>query len=217
MPAHRWRAVLAVATVLFVGAVPSIAGVIEDQSNTGSTNAAANINECCKFIAQSLTAGVSGTLDSVAIDVSSSLDEFPLHVAIRPMEDGVPAATVLGEVTITTSDSPLSNLIEFPRTIEIVAGEQYAIVVNYEGAPPPGPGQSQGFWLGNFPDPYPYGQAFSSELDGVVWIPNSNSDLFFVTFVDVNDGDVPATTGWGMGLIAAILLGWSTAAILQPR
>jgi hypothetical protein len=132
-----------------------------DQSFTSPTDLGADINECCRFAAQTFTAGLTGTLGAVSIDVGST-SRFPLHVAVRTVIDGVPSPTVLGETTLSPSSAPLSLLITFPQVIHIAAGVQYAIVVNYEGAPPPGPGQSQGIWAGATGDQYRGGRCISA-------------------------------------------------------
>jgi hypothetical protein len=72
--------------------------------------------------------------------------------------------------------------------IPIVAGVQYAIVVNYEGAPPPGPGQFQGGWAGASGNQYPGGAAYASFLDGISWVVEEagllGADLHFQTYVN---------------------------------
>jgi hypothetical protein len=157
-----------------------------DQSFTSPSGLFADINECCRFVAQTFTAGLTGTLGGVNIEVRS-ISVFPLHVAIRTVIDGVPSTTVLGETTLSSSSAPLSLLITFPQVIHITAGVQYAIVVNYEGAPPPGPGQSQGIWSGAIGDSYPGGRGYASFFDGISWFQLAvpDGDLHFQTYVNV--------------------------------
>ena len=156
---------------------------ILDQSMTTATNAGAAINECCGFIAQTYTAGVTGTLAGAVVDVFSS-SSFPLHVAIRTVAGGVPTNTVLGEVTLSSSRSGLSEVIVFPQTIPQFAGGQYAIVVNYEGAPTPGAGQGQGEWAGATGNGYAGGVlAASFDGNGSWFVPSQDIDLHFQTFV----------------------------------
>jgi hypothetical protein len=154
-----------------------------DQSFTSPTDLGADINECCRFVAQTFTAGLTGTLGAVTIEVGST-SGFPLHVAVRTVIDGVPSTTVLGETTLRSSSAPLSLLITFPQEIHIAAGGQYAIVVNYEGAPPPGPGQSQGIWAGATGDRYAAGALYFSVLDGISW-SGGEADVHFQTYVNV--------------------------------
>src|SRR5215470_10448573 len=81
-----------------------------DQSFTSQTNFGGNINECCKFVAQTFTAGLTGTLAGINLDVTSG-SSFPLHVAIRTVTaSGIPGPTILGETTLGSSSAPLSLL-----------------------------------------------------------------------------------------------------------
>ena len=158
-----------------------------DQSFTSQTNFGGNINECCKFVAQTFTAGLTGTLAGINLDVTSG-SSFPLHVAIRTVTaSGIPSPTILGETTLGSSSAPLSLLVTFPQTINIIAGVQYAIVVNYEGAPPPGPFQFQGIWSGTVGDFYPGGRGYASVSDGISWfqLVLPDGDLHFQTYVTV--------------------------------
>ncbi len=113
--------------LLLLGVVaPCHAVPLLDQSFTTPSNLGGVINECCAFIAQTYTAGLSGALVGVNIDVQSS-SSFPLHVAVRRVTRGVPNALLLGETTLSSSSAPLSLLITFPEEIEQVGGAQYAI------------------------------------------------------------------------------------------
>ena len=165
-------------------ACPAMGQTVVDQSFTTPTNLGANINECCAFIAQTFTAGVTGTLAGVNIDVNSPINSpFSLHVAIHAVTiNGQPSSIVLGDTTLASNSAPLSLLIAFPQVINIVAGAQYAIVVDYPGAPPPGAGQFQGIWSGSFGDDYAGGEVFSS-VDGSSWVPGTLVDVHFQTYV----------------------------------
>lgn len=184
---------------------PIVMGVpILDQSFTfpGNTMGVA-INECCKFVAQTFTAGLTGTLAGVKIHVRS-VSTFFLHVAIRTTTNGLPNPTVLGETNLPTGNAPRDMLIEFPQRIEMVAGVQYAIVVNYEGAPPPGHLQEQGIWDGEAAlaptdRQYPRGAPYLSRLDGISWEPvlppNYDGDLHFQTYVEAAPGPIIQSVG----------------------
>ena len=113
--------------------------IVIDQSSIAETNLGGGINDCCKYIAQTFTAGVTGTLAGVAIDVNASpTNSLRLHVAIQTVDaGGMPSGMVIGETTLRSGSAPISQVIRFPQTILIVAGIQYAIVVNYAGAPRP--------------------------------------------------------------------------------
>jgi hypothetical protein len=155
-----------------------------DQSFTSPTDLGAAMNDCCRFVAQTFTAGLTGTLGGVNIDVLSG-STFPLHIAIRAVINGVPSTTVLGETTLSSGSAPLSQLITFPQVIHITAGVRYAIVVNYEGAPPPSPDNFQGEWQGATGDRYPSGALYFSFLDGISWVMSPGADVHFQTYVNV--------------------------------
>jgi hypothetical protein len=158
---------------------------VVDQAFVSPHNLVAVINDCCRFAAQTFTAGRSGTLTGININVLSTslVMSFPLHVALRTVTpDGAPGPTILGETTVASGSAPLSLLIHFPQTITIQAGVQYAIVINYEGAPPPAPGQALGAWTGATGDPYPGGGMYFSYRDGISWF-QSEGDLHFRTYV----------------------------------
>lgn len=154
---------------------------IVDQSFTGPVNLGADINECCMFVAQTFTAGLAGVLTGVSVDITG-FHSSRLHVEIRTVESGAPTATVLGETVLDSNSASLSQVIDFPTPIVSTAGVQYAIVVSYEGAPPPGGGQGQGIWHGATGDPYAGGQLLLS-VDGSSWFAAPDADVHFVTYV----------------------------------
>ena len=156
--------------------------LVVDQSFTAGFNAGLNINECCAFIAQTFTAGVSGTLGGVSVEVRAITNSMlPLHVAIRTVRNGVPTSTVLGGTDLNSS-APLSSIIRFLQNIAIEKGQQYAIVVNYLRGPPPGAGQAQGIWDGATGNLYTRGAAYAS-VDGTSWSLVPNVDAFFKTYM----------------------------------
>jgi hypothetical protein len=157
-----------------------------DQSSISKNNLASYINECCKFVAQTFTAGMTGTLAGITIDVKSIPNsKFHLHVAIRTVTtSGMPSPTILGETTLNSGSSPISQFISFPQSIHFIAGDQYAIVVNYENAPPAGKGQGQGIWLGATRDTYSGGNLYTSISDGISWVQMEGEDLHFQTYVN---------------------------------
>jgi hypothetical protein len=152
-----------------------------DQSFTPASGGVFHlINECCAFVAQTYTAGITGTLAGVAVAVESN-SPFPLNISLRSAPAGLPSPAILAETTLSGSSSPLLNVFSFPTLVEQIAGEQYAIVVNFVGAPPPGPGQGLGFWRGGLG--YPEGTALAS-VNGSSWFESApGSDASFQTYV----------------------------------
>ncbi len=155
-----------------------------DQSLTGPADLGADVNECCAFIGQTYTAGLTGTLAGVSVDIAERAgDNFPLQVQIRSAAGGLPTGTILGETTTTAFS--LNDFIAFSGTIPQVAGDQYAIVVDFLGAPPPGPSQYVGIWTGTVDSLYPGGSSVFSLNGGVTWAPNGQgNDTFFTTYVN---------------------------------
>ena len=175
------------AFVFYVFSLPSFASTIIDQSFTFATDTGARINSCCAFIGQTYTAGLSGTLAGVSVDVLEYPPyNFPLGVQIRTASGGFPTTVILGEATATAFS--LSDLISFPQTIPQVAGVQYAIVVHFVGAPPPEP-NGFGNWHGSgaiLYNPYPGGMSVFSFDGGNSWpLFFDGFDSHFVTYVNV--------------------------------
>jgi hypothetical protein len=158
---------------------------ILDQSFTSPTNLGTAINECCKYVAQIFSPGLNGPLAGITLDVISS-SSFPLHVAIRTVENGLPGPVTLGETTLSSSDASPTQLITFPNEIHVFAVSSYAIVVDYADAPEPGPYQAQGSWSGATGDVYPNGGAYVSS-DGFSWLPvgSGDVDLHFQTYANI--------------------------------
>jgi hypothetical protein len=172
-----------VAAIGLSHSLPCAAQLRLDQSFTSPFNMSANINECCDFVGQTYTAGKTGVLTGVSVDVSSQ-SVYQLHVAIRTVEGGLPTTTVLGEVTLGSNASDLSQVIVFPQSVPQVAGTQYAIVVNYPDAPPPGGGQLQGDWLGATGNVYGSGDLVLSSDGGESFFTlGYGDDVHFKTFV----------------------------------
>jgi hypothetical protein len=106
--------------------------------------------DACPYIAQTFTAGVTGTLAGVNVEVHSIDGAPPLRVAIRSTLYGRPYGDPLGYRYLWDPDAPLSRLITFARRIPVVAGQRYAIVVSYKGAKGADPDHWYGVWNGGF-------------------------------------------------------------------
>lgn len=161
----------------------SIAAVVADQSyapkTTGNT-----ISNCCSVVAQTYTAGLTGNLAGVALEISSTSD-LPLHVGIRTVSNGEPTSTVLGETTLQTSHTTLSDVIAFPKAIPQEAGTQYAIVVDYGPGAPPTAMISN--WEATTQGTYMGGRLLSSNGTGWTSVINGEeANARFITFVDAS-------------------------------
>jgi hypothetical protein len=186
--------------VLCAFCLTSLADV--DQSFTAPTDASNAINECCAFIGQTYTAGLSGTLAGVSVDISEGTAyHFPLDVQIRTVTGGLPTTTILGETTATSFS--MSDIITFPESIAQIAGVQYAIVVDFPGAQPEGAGHAVGQWFGTDGNLYPGGVSLDSSDNGNTWpIINGDVDSHFVTYVNT----VPEPASLPLGGLALLVI-----------
>jgi hypothetical protein len=160
-----------------------------DQSFQSTDNSNNLINEGARFAAQTFTAGRTGLLTGVSVDVFDCCNSrFALSLAIRTVgPDDVPTDLVLGETRTQSCCPPLSQIVTLPNPVRVVAGTRYAIVASYPDAPFAGSGSAQGAWLGSNTDAYPGGRAlayYSIPPVGPGWIESGGShDLNFRTYV----------------------------------
>jgi len=149
-----------------------------------------------QFIGQTYTAGVTGRLAAVNLDIGFCMPfqgctpitdtRFPMQISIYDTVNGLPT-TVLGSATLPAGQAaPLSLLITFPQAIAEIAGEQHAIVVNFPGSTPGTccPFPNNGIWIGSGVNPYPGGAILDSNDGGVSWSTDSRFDLHFQTYVE---------------------------------
>ena len=173
------------------GQASAIAPVI-DQSFTSTDDVNNLINEGARFVAQTFTAGRTGLLAGVSVDVFDCCSSpYTLSIALRTVgPDGTPTNLVLGEARAASCCPPLSQIVTFAQPIRVVAGTQYAIVASYPDAPFAGSGRGQGAWLGSSTDGYPGGRSlsyYSIPPVGPGWIEGGglgSTDLNFRTYVE---------------------------------
>src|SRR5512140_115857 len=70
-----------------------------DQSFVTPSNAAAEINGPTRYVAQTFTAGLTGALTAVSLDVESS-SQFALRVQLHGATGGLPNDTILSDVWV---------------------------------------------------------------------------------------------------------------------
>jgi hypothetical protein len=142
------------------------------------------------LMAQSYTAGISGTLQGVAIDVTAIDVTLVARIQIEAITGGVPSNIVLGQARAAKGgDLSISSVIPFATAIPQVAGRQYAILVDYPEAPTFSNGiQNTASWNGSDGNVYPAGTMFSTFDNGVTWTSYQSNgfDLHFQTFVIPN-------------------------------
>ena len=161
----------------------------EDQSFIAPGNASVDIPFCCGEVAQTFTAGMTGALTEVSIEVASSAQDIALHVSLHGVTNGLPDARVLGETWLwgvhPLSSAPITLHINI-GTPYVVAGQQYALVVDYDNSGPAG--VVGGSWIGATGDLYPGGSVYvGADNTFTSWAPAAAGlDLHFRTFVVPN-------------------------------
>ncbi len=164
---------------------------VVDQFLTAPSDAQAALNRSARYTAQTFTAGLTGALTAVSLDVASTSPYF-LKVAIHGVTAGLPNGTVLSDVYVwgtggvPQSAAPLTLMIDV-GTVYVQAGHQYAIVVQYDGSG--APGEQQGSWAGASGDAYPGGRAFeTNDATFTDWtaLEPAPLDLHFKTYVVPN-------------------------------
>jgi hypothetical protein len=162
--------------------------LIEDQSFTSPTDISVGFAAVpLTYVAQTFTAGQSGILRAVAIDMVPA-GQGDVRVDIRKVANGVPTDTVLANHLLSADElqqlaaDPLSYQITFPDTY-VTAGRKYAIVVNFTSYT--NNSIPQGLWFGAQGNHYSGGAAFTAaDAATLQWTRQPNGrDLHFRTFV----------------------------------
>ena len=203
---------LFLAAFLILGTAAADADVIRlDQSVTNYTGLNAIVNECCRHVAQTFTAGLNGELVAVAVDVRLNRSDglsFPLRVGVTRVAGGIPTLNYLADTVVPSGQTLLSNVLLLNRPVRQSAGDVFAIVVNYEGAPPAGAGNGIAVWLGDVAAPYSGGAPFAKDesVGPDFWHSFAGlGDQLFATYV-VESAPVPEP-GTILLLSAAVLTG----------
>jgi hypothetical protein len=165
----------------------ALAGTL-DQQQTGATGPQAEVYSNQNW-AQTFTAGLSGGLDQVDLNLAqqisgASAPTTPLTVEIRNVSGGVPGGTVLGTESIPPATPPVYPAngfvsVSFSPTVPVVAGTQYAIVASTTA------GSSGEYgWYGAGGDTYTRGDPFFQQPPGTgPWTMPATLDLSFRTYV----------------------------------
>jgi hypothetical protein len=158
-----------------------------DQSFTTPSDLSAGLYGLPALEAQSYTAGISGTLQGVAIDVTAVDPTLVARIRIEAVSGGIPTNVVLGQARASGGGNlSINTVIPFSTPIQQVAGQQYAIVVDYPEAPPFEDGILEAAdWNGATGNAYPAGTLLSSFDGGASWqsFANEGFDVHFRTFV----------------------------------
>jgi hypothetical protein len=182
-----WTALVIAAGLIVVAACPAFGSGTLDQSQgaTPPDNAFAPRN--VTYVAQTYTAGQTGTLDQVDL-LLSRLEplERNLTVQIQTTLSGRPTGVVLDSAQLTPAQVPVSQFpdlsfvsVPLPGS-QSVAGTQYAIVVSDPTAEPFG--GAQYLWGQSHGDPYAAGTALLTFDAGAFW-HDVGGDMGFKTYV----------------------------------
>jgi hypothetical protein len=158
-----------------------------DQSFTTPFDLSAGLYGLPVFEAQSYTAGITGTLQGVALNITAVNPTLSARIQIRAITAaGVPSNTTLGQTRANPGNLSLSTVIPFSTAIPQVAGQQYAILVDYPEAPPFEDGIIEAAdWNGATGNAYAGGTLMSSFDNGATWqsFAADGFDVHFRTFV----------------------------------
>jgi hypothetical protein len=192
--------------VIALCVIPTAHADTLDQSNITLTSGElqAEVNEAYLYVAQTFTAGITGDLTRIQLDLVSQpiqgqigeISPFSINVEILGVSNGIPTTNVLSSVVLAPGNYLLGTFIDFSQPAFVTAGEQYAIAVNYIGAPPIGPGSGQGHLRGNLGDAYSGGTPFGS-VDGISWSTadtQTGGDIFLQTYLESTAVPEPAVS-----------------------
>jgi hypothetical protein len=165
--------------------------------------------------AQTFTAGRSGLLDQVDLDIDKGGSPLNLTVELRDVVTGQPGTQVLASASLPASGVPLSPAhgfvpIPFPVPGSVTAGTQYAIVAYTASS-----GSNFYHWWDKNPDQYAGGMEFvpASSPPVAPWGPVPAIDFAFKTYVAPPAS--PATTP--PSLVPAAVTGLRAAALRKCK
>jgi len=129
------------ALYLFIAAAPTSADTIDQSfiTSTSSTFTLSCPGPCSSSLVQSYTAGLTGNLTGVNINIVSTSPQIPIEIVILSLNGSVQGSNGFNSLGVTTvmpnssGQIPLSMLITFPTAIAQVAGQVYAIRVRNPG------------------------------------------------------------------------------------
>jgi hypothetical protein len=187
----------ATAALLLVGVSGASAQGTLDQSVTAGSGGGVGVWGT-ERLGQTFTAGITGTLSQVDLDLLTSLDPAPLSVDIESVDaNGHPSGTVLAATTVTSSLVPgPTTWVSLPLSDGpiVVAGTRYAIVL----ADPADPVGGSKIWADEFANPNPYsgGDVQLSGDSGSTWLDQPAFSLLFRTYVESISRERCKNGGW---------------------
>jgi hypothetical protein len=175
----------AVGTLFFAAISASATGTL-DQSQTNADAGVEGIPSVSGGrLAQTFTAGITGSLDQVDLLLARNGSPGDLTVQILSVSGGVPSSTVLAAATVlessvTPEGVPVWVSVPFAIPAASSAGTQYAIVISASSIC----GSDCYQWGTALSDPYAGGEALDSADSGSTWFsPGAGLDRAFKTYV----------------------------------
>lgn len=184
----------------------ALAAPILDQSNipSGSIGGSGPEPSSASTYAQTVTSGITGTLQSIELRLSDSgIPTHDLTVELQSVSSNLPNGDVLASIALSNNFVPHNinspSIIDFSAfDLLFVAGEKFAIVLS-SSQPIAGSGDPHYNWWGIGENIYADGEGL--KFVGGSWAPisNVNFDFYFSTYVEA----VPETSSLillGLGL-----------------
>jgi hypothetical protein len=141
--------------------------------------------------AQTFTAGLTGGLDRVDLDLNNADASAPLTVEVRNTSGGAPGSSVLASASVPASSVPSSAgfvEVDFASPAQVVSGTQYAIVA-YTADLAPSVSYN---WFASGSNPYSGGALwFDFASPPTAWTEDAGFDFAFKTYVETA-GDLAA-------------------------
>ena len=174
------------------------AGTLDQEQTDGSAGSYGLLSN--QSLAQTFTAGISGNLDEVDLDLINS-GGSGLYVEIRDASSSGPGDRILASHIVPDSaiPGPFTFVpVKLDSPAPVAAGTQYAIVAYTSG------GSGYRWGRGPFGDSYPGGAGFSvgNSPPSGPWGP-SGADLVFKTYVVPTPPSAPASTGQRAAALAS--------------
>ena len=143
---------------------------------------------------QTFTAGATGNLDRVDLNLSRAGAPGGVTIQIRTVSAGEPSDTVIGSGSIaegSVSDNSFDWVsVHLDDLAWVISGKQYAIVLFTAAAPPCCDGYK---WALSFQNPYAGGTMEQHIGNNGSWTPLSAVDFTFKTYVIAGVDDTPPT------------------------
>jgi hypothetical protein len=189
-----------------IAVMPRLNHVIVDQSFLGTNPPTGfNVAEGFAYVGQTVTAGVSGHLVAVELNVARRPDFLiPWVLDIQEVVEGIPTGVILSSTTLAAEDipllpvslsptAPLALSVAMNKAVPLAAGQQFAIVLHPQGLEGV-PGLFAGLWGGA--DGYLGGTALHGHYGNL--LSPSGGDVHFRTLMHVPEPSAAAMLMAGM-------------------